>query len=114
MDGVDLAQVDSAWLRRQVGVVLQEHFLFNCSVRDNLALTDPGLAMEQVIQAAKRAGAHELYSGIAGRLRHDGGRLTNGLSAVARARGNLVNAFFQLNAARVNLARSTGSLNTLN
>jgi outer membrane protein TolC len=40
--------------------------------------------------------------------------LTNGLSAVARARENLVNALFQLNAARVNLARSTGSLNTLN
>ena len=40
--------------------------------------------------------------------------LTNGLSAVARARENLVNALFQLNAARVSLARSTGSLQTLN
>ncbi len=40
--------------------------------------------------------------------------LTHGLSAVARARENLVNALFQLNAARVNLARSTGSLQTLN
>jgi outer membrane protein TolC len=40
--------------------------------------------------------------------------LTNGLSAVARARENLVAALFQLNAARVNLARSTGSLNALN
>ncbi len=40
--------------------------------------------------------------------------LTNGLSAVARARENLVTALFQLNAARVNLARSTGSLQTLN
>ncbi len=39
--------------------------------------------------------------------------LTNGLTSVARARENLVNALFQLNAARVNLARSTGSLNTL-
>jgi subfamily B ATP-binding cassette protein HlyB/CyaB len=39
--------------------VLQENFLFNCSVRDNIALTDPGLAMEQVIQAAKLAGVHE-------------------------------------------------------
>jgi subfamily B ATP-binding cassette protein HlyB/CyaB len=58
VDGVDLAQVDPAWLRRQVGVVLQENFLFNCSVRDNIALTDPGLAMEQVIQAARLAGAH--------------------------------------------------------
>jgi subfamily B ATP-binding cassette protein HlyB/CyaB len=59
VDGVDLAQVDPAWLRRQVGVVLQENFLFNRSVRDNIALTDPGLSMEQVIQAAKLAGAHE-------------------------------------------------------
>ena len=59
VDGVDLAQVDPAWLRRQVGVVLQENFLFNSSVRDNIALADPGLAMEQVIQAAKLAGAHE-------------------------------------------------------
>jgi subfamily B ATP-binding cassette protein HlyB/CyaB len=59
VDGVDLAQVDPAWLRRQVGVVLQENFLFNRSLRDNIALTDPGLAMEQVIRAAKLAGAHE-------------------------------------------------------
>lgn len=40
--------------------------------------------------------------------------LTNGLSSVARARENLVTAFFQLNAARVNLARATGSLHALN
>lgn len=59
VDGVDLAQVDPAWLRRQVGVVLQENFLFNRSVRDNIALTDPGLPMDRVIQAAKLAGAHE-------------------------------------------------------
>ncbi|UVT17019.1 MAG: type I secretion system permease/ATPase [Nitrospira sp.] len=59
VDGVDLAQVDPAWLRRQVGVVLQENFLFNASVRDNIALTDPGLAIERVMQAAKLAGAHE-------------------------------------------------------
>ena len=59
VDGVDLAQVDPAWLRRQVGVVLQENFLFNSSVRDNIALTDSGLAMEQVIRASKLAGAQE-------------------------------------------------------
>lgn len=59
LDNVDLAQVDPAWLRRQVGVVLQENFLFNSSVRENIALADPGLAMEQVIQSAKLAGAHE-------------------------------------------------------
>jgi subfamily B ATP-binding cassette protein HlyB/CyaB len=59
VDGVDLAQVDPAWLRRQVGVVLQENFLFNRSVRDNIALTDPGLSMDRIMQAAKLAGAHE-------------------------------------------------------
>ena len=65
VDGVDLAQVDPAWLRRQVGVVLQENFLFNGTVRSNIALTDPGLSMEQVIQAAKLAGAHEFILELA-------------------------------------------------
>ena len=59
IDGVDVMQVDPAWLRRQVGVVLQENFLFNASVRENIALTDPGLAMERVIQSAQLAGAHD-------------------------------------------------------
>lgn len=65
IDGVDLMQVDPAWLRRQVGVVLQENFLFNASVRDNIALTDPGLAMERVLQAAQLAGAHEFILELA-------------------------------------------------
>ena len=59
VDGVDLAMVDTAWLRRQIGVVLQENVLFNRSVRDNIALADPGLPIERVIAAAKLAGAHE-------------------------------------------------------
>jgi len=59
VDGVDLAQVEPAWLRRQIGVVLQENFLFNRSVRDNIALADPGIPMEQVVRAAQLAGAHE-------------------------------------------------------
>ncbi len=59
MDGVDLALVEPAWLRRQVGVVLQENFLFNRSVRDNIALADPGLPMEAVVSASRQAGAHD-------------------------------------------------------
>ncbi|MDH5194373.1 MAG: type I secretion system permease/ATPase [Nitrospira sp.] len=59
VDGVDLAQVDPAWLRRHVGVVLQENVLFNGSVRSNIELSNPGLSMEQVIQAAKLSGVHE-------------------------------------------------------
>jgi subfamily B ATP-binding cassette protein HlyB/CyaB len=59
VDGIDLAQMEPAWLRRQVGVVLQENRLFNRSVKDNIALTDPGLPMEAVVHAATLAGAHD-------------------------------------------------------
>jgi len=59
IDGVDLAMVDVAWLRRQVGVVLQENVLFNRSIRENIALPDPGMPVERVIAAAQLAGAHE-------------------------------------------------------
>ena len=64
VDGVDLAIVDAAWLRRQLGVVLQENVLFNRSVRDNIALADPAMPMEQVIAAATLAGAHEFILGL--------------------------------------------------
>ena len=56
VDGVDLAMVDPAWLRRQIGVVLQENYLFNRTVRDNIALADPAMHMDKVIEAAKLAG----------------------------------------------------------
>jgi subfamily B ATP-binding cassette protein HlyB/CyaB len=59
VDGVDLAMVDASWLRRQLGVVLQENVLFNRSIRDNIALPDPGMPLELVVEAAKLAGAHD-------------------------------------------------------
>src|SRR5205823_8973716 len=59
VDGVDLSMVDTVWLRRQIGVVLQENVLFNRSVRDNIALADPAMPIEHVIAAAQLAGAHE-------------------------------------------------------
>ena len=59
VDGIDLAMVDTAWLRRQVGIVLQDNILFNSSVRDNIALADPGMPMERIVAAATLAGAHE-------------------------------------------------------
>ncbi|MBI3771619.1 MAG: type I secretion system permease/ATPase [Gammaproteobacteria bacterium] len=65
VDGVDLAMIDPTWLRRQVGVVLQENVLFNRSVRDNIALADPGLPLDFVIHAAKLAGAHDFILELA-------------------------------------------------
>ena len=59
VDGTDLTMVDSAWLRRQIGVVLQENILFNRSIRENIALADPSCSMDGVIAAATLAGAHE-------------------------------------------------------
>jgi subfamily B ATP-binding cassette protein HlyB/CyaB len=59
VDGVDLAQVDPSWLRRQIGVVLQENRLFNRSIRDNIALVDPAASMDRIIATAELAGAHE-------------------------------------------------------
>jgi ATP-binding cassette, subfamily B, bacterial HlyB/CyaB len=59
VDGMDLMTTDPAGLRRQIGIVLQDNMLFNRSVRDNIALADPSLAMDRIIDAAKLAGAHD-------------------------------------------------------
>jgi subfamily B ATP-binding cassette protein HlyB/CyaB len=59
IDGVDLAMVDVAWLRRQIGVVLQENRLFSRTIRENIALADPGMPLARVTEAAKLSGAHD-------------------------------------------------------
>lgn len=59
VDGMDLALADVSSLRRQIGVVLQDNLLFARSIRENIALSDPGAPIETVMQAAKMAGAHE-------------------------------------------------------
>jgi subfamily B ATP-binding cassette protein HlyB/CyaB len=64
VDGIDLAMADPAWLRRQIGVVLQENILMNRSVHDNIALADPGIPRERVMEAARLAGAHEFILGM--------------------------------------------------
>ncbi|MBD8555282.1 type I secretion system permease/ATPase [Rhizobium sp. CFBP 8762] len=92
VDGIDLALVDPAWLRRQIGVVLQENILFNRPVSENIALTDPTMPMERVIEAAKLAGAHEfileLSHGYDTVIDERGGNLSGGQRqriAIARA-----------------------------
>jgi subfamily B ATP-binding cassette protein HlyB/CyaB len=64
VDGVDLAGVDPAWLRRQVGVVPQEVSLFNRTIRENIAFADPSLPMERVAAAARLAGAHDFIAAL--------------------------------------------------
>ncbi|MDO4724696.1 MAG: type I secretion system permease/ATPase [Comamonadaceae bacterium] len=59
VDGQDIAIADTASLRHQIGVVLQENVLFNRSVRENIALADPACPIEAVMEAARLAGAHD-------------------------------------------------------
>lgn len=59
VDGQDLAIIDTTSLRHQIGVVLQENTLFNRSIRANIALSNPTLPLEAIIEAAKLAGAHD-------------------------------------------------------
>ncbi|TXM94259.1 type I secretion system permease/ATPase [Methylobacterium sp. WL116] len=62
VDGIDIAQVDPTWLRRQIGVVLQENLLFNKTVHENIALANPSMSRAQVIQVARLAGADEFVN----------------------------------------------------
>lgn len=59
VDGTDLSLVDPSWLRAQIGVVLQDNVLFNRSVTANIALGDPTLPMEKVLEVSRLAAAHE-------------------------------------------------------
>jgi subfamily B ATP-binding cassette protein HlyB/CyaB len=59
VDGMDLALADVSSLRRQIGVVLQDNMLFARSIRENIALSDPGASLEVVMRVAKLAGAHD-------------------------------------------------------
>ncbi|MEJ2645425.1 MAG: type I secretion system permease/ATPase [Gammaproteobacteria bacterium] len=82
VDGADLALLEATWLRRQVGVVLQDSRLFSGTVRENIALSDPGMPMAAVVRAAELAGAHEfigqLTEGYDTPVGEQGARLSGG------------------------------------
>jgi len=59
IDDVPTNKVEPQWLRRQFGVVMQDNYLFNGSIRDNIALTRSSASMGEVLNAARLAGAHE-------------------------------------------------------
>lgn len=92
IDGVDISMTDPAWIRRQIGVVLQENFLFNGSIKDNISIHHPIATMEEIINVAKIAGAHdfilELQGGYESQVGENGVALSGGQKqriAIARA-----------------------------
>ena len=58
-DGIDIREIDRASLRSNIGIVLQDNYFFHGTVRENLALTKPQATMEEIIYAARMAGADE-------------------------------------------------------
>ena len=76
LDDVDLAQVDPAWLRSHIGVVLQENLLFNRTIHDNIALANPAMPRAQVMAVARLAGADEFI-----------GKLPQGYDTMIEERG---------------------------
>ena len=59
IDGMDVSLMDPTQLRRQIGVVLQENFMFNGTVADNISIHCPNVTLEKIIETAKIAGAHD-------------------------------------------------------
>ena len=94
VDGVDIGLIDAAQLRRQVGVVLQDNWLFNRSVRDNIAASDPGAPIEQVIQAARLCGAHDFIGELPEGYDTVVGEQGAGLSGGQRQRVAIARALF--------------------
>ncbi|MFD0675236.1 type I secretion system permease/ATPase [Cohnella sp. GCM10027633] len=92
VDGIDISMADPSWLRRQIGVVLQENFLFNRSIRENISVHHPTASIEEIVQVTKLAGAHdfilELAEGYDTLVGEQGAGLSGGQKqriAIARA-----------------------------
>lgn len=91
-DGVDIREIDLAHLRGHIGVVLQDNFLFRGTIRDNIAMTKPSAGLDEVVAAARTAGADEfierLPQGYDTLLEENGANLSGGQKqrlAIARA-----------------------------
>lgn len=92
IDDNDIGLMNTGWLRSQIGVVLQENYLFNRTIRDNIALAKPTASLDEVVHVAQLAGAHhfisELPHGYDTVLEERGSNLSGGQRqriAIARA-----------------------------
>jgi len=62
IDGVDIRHMNPSWLRQNIGVVLQDNYLFSGTIKENIEFALPGSPMANIIRAAKIAGADEFIS----------------------------------------------------
>jgi len=59
LDGVDLRDLKLEWLRRQIGIVLQDPILFSGTIRENIVVGRPEAAFDEIVEATRRAQLHE-------------------------------------------------------
>ena len=76
LDGADLAQINTAWLRANIGVVLQENLLFNRTIHENIAFSNPVMPRAHVMRMAALSGAAEFI-----------GKLPRGFDTMVEERG---------------------------
>lgn len=93
IDDFDIKSADIASLRQQIGVVLQEDFLFNGSILENITLGNPNLSAEQVVEAARMAAAHDFVSELSKGYETSIGERGTGLSGGQRQRIALARLF---------------------
>lgn len=65
VDDVDIRHFDPKWYRNQIGVVLQENFLFSGTIKENIAMANPTASMDEIVYVSKIAGANEFISELA-------------------------------------------------
>jgi ATP-binding cassette subfamily B protein len=93
IDGFDIKSVDLASLRQQIAVVLQEDFLFNASILENITLGNPDISAEQVVEAARMAVAHDFISQLPHGYETNAGERGTALSGGQRQRIALARLF---------------------
>ncbi len=96
IDNVDIRHMNPKWLRNNMGVVLQENFLFSGTIKENISLSRPDAPIEQILHAAQMAGAHdfisELPEGYETQVGERGASLSGGQrQRVAIARALIIN-----------------------
>ncbi|KYC41182.1 peptidase C39 [Scytonema hofmannii PCC 7110] len=93
IDGFDIKSADLASLRQQIGVVLQEDFLFNGSILENITLGNLDITAEQVVEAARLAAAHDFISELPHGYETNVGERGTALSGGQRQRISLARLF---------------------
>ncbi len=79
VDGIDISTIDPNWLRRQIGVVMQDNLLLNKSIKENISLSNPRASFKEIEEVCKLSGADEFIK-----------KLPNAYDTVVGERGNIL------------------------